>query len=164
VLFRLPVSALLILLVACGYEARVAELPLEPDTSAGGSPSTPATPGTQTPGTQTPGTQTPGTQTPGTQTPAVGSPGQITCDSSLDCEFSQFCKDRGDGVKLCMGDGAPGAYCVSSLDCTTGFCKPRGDGFEVCMGKGPPGAACQSSLDCAEGFCRDTGGLVKTCE
>lgn len=56
------------------------------------------------------------------------------CKSSIDCDGSRFCKDRGDGIKLCMGDGGAGAYCKSAIDCEgSRFCKDRGDGLKVCM-------------------------------
>jgi hypothetical protein len=44
-----------------------------------------------------------------------------------------FCKSRGDGFKVCMGNGARGAFCSSTIDCDDGFCKNRGDGRKVCM-------------------------------
>lgn len=57
------------------------------------------------------------------------------CQSSIDCPGAgAFCKDRGDGLKVCMNDGARGDFCSSSVDCGGGlFCKDRGDGLNVCM-------------------------------
>src|SRR5690348_6322842 len=50
--------------------------------------------------------------------------GLAYCNSSIDCGSGQFCKDRGDGLKLCMGNNARGDYCESSIDCNPGmFCK-----------------------------------------
>ena len=61
--------------------------------------------------------------------PVVGA-----CRGSLDCGPSSFCKDRGDGIRVCMGDGGPGANCRGSVDCGGGlFCKDPGDGIRVCM-------------------------------
>jgi hypothetical protein len=85
------------------------------------------------------------------------------CQSGLDCGSGQFCKNRGDGIKLCMGDGANGDYCSSSIDCDDGFCKNRGDGLKVCMGNGGRNAACSSSIDCDDGFCKDRGDGYKVC-
>lgn len=90
--------------------------------------------------------------------------GQRVCNSSLDCGSGGWCKDRGDGVQVCMNKGGHGDSCQSSLDCGSGgWCKDRGDGFMVCMNKGGRGAACNSSLDCGSGmFCR--GDDLKYCE
>jgi hypothetical protein len=64
-----------------------------------------------------------------------GASNQAYCSSSLDCGSGEFCKDRGDGMKMCMGDNAPGEYCSSSIDCGSGsFCKDPGDGMKMCMG------------------------------
>lgn len=90
-------------------------------------------------------------------------PGLPYCQNSFTCGSSQFCKDRGDGVKLCMGDSPPSAYCVSSIDCADGFCRDRGDGLRVCMGEGKHGDYCLGSIDCARGFCKDRGDGVLLC-
>lgn len=92
-------------------------------------------------------------------------PGLAYCQSGIDCGSGQFCKDRGDGIKLCMGKGHGGAYCKSSIDCGSGmFCKDRGDGLKVCMGKGDRGAFCKSSIDCGSGmFCKNRGDGFKVC-
>ena len=51
------------------------------------------------------------------------------CRSSGDCGFGKFCRDRGNGNKVCMGDGAGGAPCVTSGDCGSGlFCRTGGSG------------------------------------
>lgn len=64
----------------------------------------------------------------------IGPGRQKDCRSSVDCGGSAFCKNRGDGRKVCMDDGAAGDFCSSSIDCDgTMLCKDRGDGFKVCM-------------------------------
>lgn len=64
----------------------------------------------------------------------VAAPTAAACHSSIDCGAGKFCEDRGDGLKLCMGNERRGAFCHASTDCAGGlFCKPRGDGFQVCM-------------------------------
>jgi hypothetical protein len=63
-----------------------------------------------------------------------GAVGGNYCNSSIDCQGGGFCKDRGDGVKVCMNNGVRNQYCHSSIDCGGGlFCKDRGDGINVCM-------------------------------
>jgi hypothetical protein len=86
------------------------------------------------------------------------------CRSSLDCSISQSCRDRGDGVEVCMGDGTTGDYCRSSLDCASSrSCRPWA-GLSVCVGNGGLNAPCASSLDCTSSlFCRDVGNGVKLC-
>jgi hypothetical protein len=65
---------------------------------------------------------------------ATGSGGGHFCNSSIDCGGGAFCKDRGDGIRICMGDGARDDFCHSSIDCAGGMlCKDRGDGMKVCM-------------------------------
>jgi len=87
-----------------------------------------------------------------------------SCRSSLDCGMNGWCKDRGDGIKVCMDNGAHGESCSNSIDCAGGgFCKDRGDGFKVCMDNGRRGDPCSSSIDCGSGlFCRGSG--IKHCE
>lgn len=86
------------------------------------------------------------------------------CQSGIDCGSGEFCRDRGDGIKLCMGNGVNGDYCSSGIDCDHGlFCKSRGDGFKVCMGNGGRGAFCSSSIDCDDGFCKNRGDGRKVC-
>jgi hypothetical protein len=94
--------------------------------------------------------------------PATG-PG--FCHSSIDCPGGGFCKDRGDGLKVCMDNGGEGASCHSSIDCGGGgFCKDRGDGLKVCMDHGVRGGFCQSSIDCGGSlFCKDRGDGLKVC-
>lgn len=59
---------------------------------------------------------------------------QALCRSSIDCGRGKFCRDRGDGVKTCMGDNARGEHCRSSIHCSRDmFCKDPGDGLKVCM-------------------------------
>jgi hypothetical protein len=88
----------------------------------------------------------------------------VGCSSSLECGSGGWCKDRGDGLKVCMNNGGHGASCSSSIDCAGGgFCKDRGDGYRVCMDSGGQGEPCNSSIDCGSGlFCRGSG--VKHCE
>lgn len=63
---------------------------------------------------------------------APAAPSSGACRSGLDCGSGQFCKDRGDGVRVCMGNGGPGAPCASGVDCGSGlFCRDRG-GLKVC--------------------------------
>jgi len=51
---------------------------------------------------------------------------QIMCKNGLDCSQG-FCKDRGDGVSMCMNDGQKGYFCNSSIDCAAGlFCREVG--------------------------------------
>jgi hypothetical protein len=56
------------------------------------------------------------------------------CRSTIDCPSGAFCKDRGDGIRLCMNNGGRGDFCASTIDCSSGlFCKNRGDGLKSCM-------------------------------
>jgi hypothetical protein len=56
------------------------------------------------------------------------------CNSTIDCASGAFCKNRGDGIKVCMANGGRGDFCVSTIDCSSGlFCKSRGDGLKSCM-------------------------------
>lgn len=101
--------------------------------------------------------------------PGVYEDGLPYCQSNLDCDgVGNWCKDRGDGIQLCMSsDGHPGDYCTSGLDCGRGlFCKDRGDGLKMCMGgkRGRRGAFCNSSLDCGRGlWCKDRGDGLNVC-
>ena len=96
----------------------------------------------------------------------VAPPGssQRGCGNHLDCGHGGWCKDRGDGLKVCMDSGEHGDACQSSIDCGSGgFCRDRGDGMKVCMSHGGAGAPCSTSIDCGGGlFCR--GGTIKTCQ
>jgi hypothetical protein len=38
-----------------------------------------------------------------------------------ECVTGQRCEDRGDGMKVCMGGGSDGAWCVSTADCAFGL-------------------------------------------
>ena len=78
-----------------------------------------------------------------------------SCRSSIDCGSGQFCKDRGDGAMVCMGNGGVGSPCSSGIDCGSGqFCRDHG-AMKVCMGNGGPGDPCASGIDCGSGtFCR----------
>jgi hypothetical protein len=56
------------------------------------------------------------------------------CNSTIDCPSGGFCKDRGDGIKMCMNQNGRGDFCASTIDCASGlFCKNRGDGLKSCM-------------------------------
>ncbi len=87
------------------------------------------------------------------------------CASSGQCQGGQQCKDRGDGVKACMGNGRNGAFCANSKDCVfPGTCKHRNDVVNVCMGGGGAGAFCDEGADCSGGtWCRDRGDGIKVC-
>lgn len=89
------------------------------------------------------------------------------CRSGNDCALPQFCKSRGDGMKVCMGNGQHGDHCVSSGDCQQGaFCKEVSDGFKRCMkmSGGSRGDLCNASGDCGPGlFCRDRGDGLEMC-
>jgi|GEM_PF-2411669 len=60
--------------------------------------------------------------------------GQPYCRYGTDCRGAGFCRDRGDGVRVCMDHGRRGDYCRFGTDCRGSlFCKDRGDGIRVCM-------------------------------
>jgi hypothetical protein len=43
-----------------------------------------------------------------------------------ECGAGFRCDDRGDGNKVCMGNGSEGAWCVSTADCAGGLsCRAR---------------------------------------
>ncbi len=43
-----------------------------------------------------------------------------------ECGAGFRCDDRGDGTKVCMGNGSEGAWCVSTADCAGGLsCRAR---------------------------------------
>lgn len=90
---------------------------------------------------------------------------QFECSSNLDCGAGSWCKDRGDGVKVCMDSGGHGDFCQNNLDCGSGgWCKDRGDGMKVCMSHGSRGDFCQNNLDCGSGlWCKDRGDGIKKC-
>lgn len=85
--------------------------------------------------------------------------GQKPCTSGIVCGPGLFCRSRGDGVQLCMGNGVNGSWCAVGTDCGPGlFCRDRGDGLSMCMGQGGPGAPCAVGTDCGAGlFCRGDG-------
>ncbi len=74
------------------------------------------------------------TQTPDTAT-ASNRDRLPYCQNTNDCGAGDYCYDRGDGLKLCMGsNGVKGDFCQNGNHCGTGlWCKPRGDGLKVCM-------------------------------
>jgi len=89
-----------------------------------------------------------------------------TCRSSLDCDSAgAWCKDRGDGVRVCVTDDDYRAECHSNMECGLGkTCAHRGDGHRECMGEGAPGASCRDAADCQRGlFCQGRGDGRKTC-
>jgi hypothetical protein len=87
---------------------------------------------------------------------------QAPCSRQSDCSAG-WCRDRGDGRKVCMHDGGAGAYCSNTGDCGSGlWCKDWGGG-KRCMGnRAPAGSPCDSGLDCA-GRCADRGDGLKVC-
>lgn len=91
---------------------------------------------------------------------------QNYCNGNIDCPGRSMCKNRGDGVRVCMDRGKQNDFCTSSIDCegTRLFCKNRGDGLKVCMDRGKRNDYCENSIDC-EGtlFCKDRGDHVKVC-
>jgi len=101
--------------------------------------------------------------------PGVYEDGLPYCQNNLDCDgTSNWCKDRGDGIKVCMSSkGHAGDYCTSGLDCGNSlFCKDRGDGLKQCMGnkQGKKGSFCASNLDCGQGhWCKNRGDGLKVC-
>jgi hypothetical protein len=44
-----------------------------------------------------------------------------SCSWSTDCDFGKVCRDRGDGIKSCLGNGTAGDYCGLSADCNLGM-------------------------------------------
>ncbi len=59
---------------------------------------------------------------------------QAQCRSSIDCGAGEFCRDRGDGVRLCMGHGRAGDFCSGSTDCGAGlFCRDSARGLHQCQ-------------------------------
>lgn len=74
----------------------------------------------------------PGANAPGaTSAPPAG--GQRQCRYGTDCGPGELCRDRGDGVQLCMGNGGAGAYCSFGTDCAPGlFCRNAGSA-KVCQ-------------------------------
>lgn len=91
--------------------------------------------------------------------------GYLYCNSGTDCGQGTFCRDRGDGVSMCMGNGVTGAPCRQGTDCSSGlFCRDRGDGLHLCMGKGDRNAPCASGVDCNPGLlCKDRGDGLQLC-
>lgn len=64
---------------------------------------------------------------------AGSSTDQMPCKYSYDCKPG-FCKDRGDGVRLCMNKGERGDYCTNGTECGFGlFCKDGPQGLKVCQ-------------------------------
>ena len=85
---------------------------------------------TPSPAPQPPASRPPQRTFPGAAAPAPAA--AFSCRSGLDCGPGQFCKERSDGVRVCMGNGGPGAACQSGIDCQGGlFCRER-DGFKGC--------------------------------
>jgi hypothetical protein len=39
------------------------------------------------------------------------------CKSLVDCPSGKFCRDRGDGIHLCLGHEPRGGFCENSTDC-----------------------------------------------
>ncbi len=160
---RVTVQARSIETLAGMLPTRTKELsgPLARDPAMTTPTTTPKTPATQPTPRPTPMPMPmPKWQAPtATRTPAVQAP----CASQLDCSAG-WCRDRGDGRKVCMDQGAAGAYCSSGNDCASAFfCKQWGDGSRRCMGnRAPAGAPCSSGIDCA-GSCKDRGDGLRVC-
>lgn len=64
----------------------------------------------------------------------VDFPLDAVCPSDAACARGQRCRDRGDGVTLCMGPGVAHPFCVEDVDCPQGQrCLPRStDGVGTC--------------------------------
>lgn len=61
-------------------------------------------------------------------------PVQASCTVNADCPINTFCKNRGDGQSMCLGDGVPGQYCTSSEDCQHGLtCRPVEGALSTCQ-------------------------------
>ena len=55
------------------------------------------------------------------------------CTGDQDCNAGR-CRDRGDGITICMHKGQSGDGCRFSSDCDSGlFCKDPGNGLRACM-------------------------------
>lgn len=60
--------------------------------------------------------------------------GLAYCQSTGECLSGETCKDRGDGIRLCMGKGQRNDFCAAPADCTSGLsCAARNDGLKVCQ-------------------------------
>jgi len=62
--------------------------------------------------------------------------GQSFCRNNLECRSGEHCRNRGDGVTVCMGRGQRGFYCISSPDCSYGLsCRslPQNSALRVCQ-------------------------------
>lgn len=88
---------------------------------------------------------------------------QASCTTNTQCAFGKTCRDRGDGAKFCMGDGAHGAYCASSLDCEFGGSCRQWSSYFVCMNDGAAGQPCVSSIDCGSSLFCNGSGTMKVC-
>ncbi len=59
---------------------------------------------------------------------------QAGCRQHADCAANTFCKDRGDGALVCMGQGPQGAYCQSAGDCAAGLtCRVTYQSVSTCQ-------------------------------
>lgn len=59
---------------------------------------------------------------------------QPVCKWNTDCGSGGWCRDRGDGVSVCMNQEPRGSFCKWATDCASGlFCRDRGDGLQQCM-------------------------------
>lgn len=66
--------------------------------------------------------------------PVQAPPLATSCGSGLDCAGTLTCRDRGDGVKVCMGNGAQGAYCAYGTDCAGALsCRPTYGAIMTCQ-------------------------------
>ncbi len=65
--------------------------------------------------------------------PRAYPPRQPQCHDQRDCAEG-WCRDRGDGVSVCMHKGVAGDACHSTNDCTHSlWCKDPGNGMKACM-------------------------------
>lgn len=88
------------------------------------------------------------------------------CEFSSDCVGSLFCKDRGDGVSVCVGSGHQNDFCATTGDCVGSLsCKAKNDKVKVCMGNGHEGDYCSSANDCSGTLsCGYHGDGIKVCQ
>lgn len=56
------------------------------------------------------------------------------CTTNFDCPAGLFCRNRGDDVFVCMGNGQAGAACMNDMDCGYGFfCGPLAAPVKSCL-------------------------------
>lgn len=68
------------------------------------------------------------------QSAPAAAPAQTGCRQHGDCAPNTFCKDRGDGALVCMGQGLQGAYCQTAADCAAGLvCRATYQAVATCQ-------------------------------